>query len=102
VSAGHARALLALPEPEAAMREVIARGLSVRQTEALGSRQPTVPSGEGEPNHGPDAIGLERLLAERLGLRVKVTFDGKRGYVQIHYMDLDQLDNLLKKLAPTQ
>jgi ParB family transcriptional regulator, chromosome partitioning protein len=102
VSAGHARALLALPEPEAAMREVIARGLSVRQTEALALRQPSVPPWEGEPNHGPDAIGVERLLADRLGLRVKVTFDGKRGYIQIHYSDLDQLDALLKMLAPTQ
>ena len=102
ITAGHARALLAHSEPEVALREVIARGLSVRQTEALASREPasSIPDYV-EPTHGPDAVGLERHLAEQLGLKVHVTFDGKRGFIQIHYSDLDQLDSLLKMLLPS-
>ena len=105
ISAGHARALLASPTPETALREVIDRQLSVRQTEALASRRPPA-----EPTladnlrrgHGPDAIALERDLSEQLGLTVKVTFNGRRGVIQFHYTDLDQLDNLLSRLGIRQ
>jgi ParB family transcriptional regulator, chromosome partitioning protein len=102
ISAGHARALLAHPRPEMALLDVIGRGLSVRQTEALAARGEPDPSGadRAEPTHGPDAIGLERHLAEQLGLKVRVNFDGKGGFIQIYYTDLDQLDNLIKRLAP--
>ena len=82
ISAGHARALLAHPSPEAALREVLARQLSVRQTEALASRKP--PAGrtaDPRDTHRPDAIALERRLGEQLGLTVKVTFNGRRGII---------------------
>jgi ParB family transcriptional regulator, chromosome partitioning protein len=103
ISAGHARALLSHPEPETAMREVLARGLSVRQTEGLASRDLGSSASErAEPTHGPDAVGLERHLAEQLGLRVRVNFDGKGGFIQIYYTDLEQLDNLLKLMLPPQ
>jgi ParB family transcriptional regulator, chromosome partitioning protein len=103
ISAGHARALLSHPEPETAMREVIGRGLSVRQTEALASRDLDASASErAGPTHGPDAVGLERHLAEQLGLKVRVSFDGKGGFIQIYYTDLDQLDNLLKLMLPPQ
>jgi ParB family chromosome partitioning protein len=103
ISAGHARALLAHSEPEVAMREVITRQLSVRQTEALATRETGNPvDSHYEPRRGPDAMALEHMLADRLGLRVRVTFDGKSGMIQIYYTDLDQLDNLLKILTPPQ
>jgi ParB family transcriptional regulator, chromosome partitioning protein len=103
ISAGHARALLAHPEPEVALRDVVGKGLSVRQTEALANRETGFPTeSHYEPRHGPDAVGLEHMLAERLGLKVRVTFDGKSGMIQIYYADLDQLDNLLKLLIPSQ
>jgi len=47
-------------------------------------------------------MALEHMLADRLGLRVRVTFDGKSGMIQIYYTDLDQLDNILKILTPPQ
>jgi ParB family transcriptional regulator, chromosome partitioning protein len=96
ISAGHARALLTHPEPETAMRQVVARQLSVRQTEALATRNPIADvahSARAERN--PDIAAVERQLAERLGLRVRVTFDGSGGTVQIRYTELDQLDVLL-------
>jgi ParB family transcriptional regulator, chromosome partitioning protein len=93
ISAGHARALLVHEQPEIAMRDVVSRHLSVRQTEALAARKPTPPATS--PERNPDIAALERRLTERLGLRVRITFDGSGGTVRIHYTNLDQLDNLL-------
>jgi ParB family chromosome partitioning protein len=41
---------------------------------------------------------VERDLAERLGLRVQISFDGKGGTLRIHYRSLDQLDGLIELL----
>ena len=102
ISAGHARALLASPTPEVALREVIDRQLSVRQTEALAARrspaEPTL-ADDLRRGHGPDAVALERDLSEQLGLTVRVTFNGRHGVIQFHYTNLDQLDNLLSRLG---
>ena len=105
ISAGHARALLAHPAPEVGLREVIARQLSVRQTEALATREPRDERtrADGPSNgRGTDTVALERTLSEQLGLTVRVVFDGRRGVIQFHYTDLDQLDNLLSRLGVRQ
>jgi ParB family chromosome partitioning protein len=105
ISAGHARALLALPLPDAALREVIEKQLSVRQTEALANRPPRAippPSDGLTPGRGADAKALEVLLAEQLGLAARVTFDGQRGSVQLYYTNLEQLDDLLRRLGIQQ
>jgi ParB family chromosome partitioning protein len=105
ISAGHARALLALPEPDTALREVIGKQLSVRQTEALANRPPRpTPPADGDAPRGPgaDAKALEALLVQQLGLTARVNFDGQRGSVQIFYTDLDQLDELLRRLGVQQ
>ena len=101
LSAGHARALLGHPDPEAAAKLVIARGLSVRQTEALASGKTlSAPSGERQATSSkdPETAALERDLSERLGLKVQISFDGKGGSVAVHYRSLDQLDSLLALL----
>jgi len=102
LSAGHARALLTHPEPEALAATVIARNLTVRQTEALASRKPepppqaaAAPSGGGDP----DRIALEQQLSEQLGLRVQLVGDGASGQVRIHYRNLDQLDSVIQLLS---
>ncbi len=105
ITAGHARALLTHPVPEAALRDVINRQLSVRQTESLTARDP--PSERTQTDDlsrgpGPDAVALERWLGEQLGLAVKVTFNGKRGVIQFHYTSLDQLDGLLSRIGLRQ
>jgi ParB family transcriptional regulator, chromosome partitioning protein len=98
ISAGHARALLAHPEPETAMRDVVARQMSVRQTEALAARKqiPEASQPVGSDRNS-DISAVERQLAENLGLRVRISFDGSGGTVQIRYTDLEQLDDLLRK-----
>ncbi len=95
ISAGHARALLGLNAPEAALAEVIDQGLSVRQTEALAQRKPR----ESEPKvKDPDLIALEREMSEELGLAVEIATRGDAGSVRIHYRTLEQLDVVLLRL----
>ena len=98
LSAGHARALLAMADPAKAALQVIARGLSVRQTEALASRKPALP--DGAATKDPETMALERSLTAQLGLRVDIAFDGKGGVVRLHYRSLDQLDGLVALLKP--
>jgi ParB family transcriptional regulator, chromosome partitioning protein len=103
ISAGHARALLAHPEPETAMRDVVSRQMSVRQTEALAARsQVSGASQPTRPDRSPDVAAIERQMAENLGLRVRISFDGSGGTVQIRYTDLEQLDNLLQRFLVLQ
>jgi ParB family chromosome partitioning protein len=97
LSAGHARALLGHPDPEAAARLVIARGLNVRQTEALASKKTPVEKRE-VVEKDSETASLEASLSERLGLRTRISFDGKGGVVSIDYKTLDQLDGLLALL----
>nr|WP_252353800.1 ParB/RepB/Spo0J family partition protein [Acetobacter sp. P5B1] len=103
LSAGHARALLAHPDPIAAAKEVIEKGLSVRQTENL-VQKALENKGKDKPAPAkkiadPEIAALERDLGTRLGLKVQVHFDGRKGgSLQIHYKSLDQLDDVLARL----
>ena len=99
LSAGHARALLMHADPERAAMTVLARGLSVRQTEAL-ARAPHRPTPAQAPSDTDlDTISLERKLSVHLGLTAKVNFDGRRGQVVLSYQSLDQLEGLLRLLG---
>jgi len=105
ISAGHARALLAHPAPETALRIVVDRQLSVRQTEALAAREPgpeREPANDRPPGQTDDTAALERYLSEQVGLTVKISFNGRRGIVQFHYTTLDQLDHLLSRIGLRQ
>ena len=105
ITAGHARALLAHPAPEAALGEVIARQLSVRQTEAMAARprpNDAPARDEAQPRQDPDTAALERRLREQIGLAVKISFNGKRGVIQFNYTSLEQLDDLLARLGVLQ
>ena len=96
LSAGHARALLSHPDPAAAAKLVIARGLNVRQTEALVQRGAHPPT-ERQPRD-PETLALERDLSAKLGLRVQITQEGRGGSLKVSYRNLDQLDGLLALL----
>lgn len=96
LTAGHARALLTHPDPAAAAKLVIARGLNVRQTEALVQRE----SQPAPKRQGPDpeTAALERTLSARLGLKVQITQEGRGGSVKVSYRNLDQLEAILTLL----
>ena len=97
LTAGHARALLAHPDPTAAAEIVIAQDLNVRQTEALAS-QPARAARAEAPAKDPETGALERDLSERLGLAVEIRHGPKGGAVRIRYQSLDQLDGLIALL----
>lgn len=100
---GHARALLALP-PERqgeVAGQVVAGGLSVRQTEALvrERKAPTKPAAA-QAAPAPDVERLQRGLADRLGARVQVVESkGGRGRLVIHYHSLDELAGIIDHLG---
>jgi len=108
LSMGHARALLGLegmPGGVAAMeraaREVIARGLSVRQTEALVKKLRTPPAAAAPTPEGDKKSAsvkdLELRLTRALGSRVAITDQGGKGSLQIAYGSLDELDRLIER-----
>ena len=103
---GHARALLAIggARQSQVASEVVAHGLSVRDTEALVKRilNPKTASGAGESAGDPDVQRLERELKEQLGARVEIKARSRgRGALVIHYTSLDELDGILKHINPS-
>lgn len=117
LSMGHARALLAAPEPHILYETVIADQLSVRETEALVRRDidsrdgaplkkkpfledPKKPASGGKKD--ADTRALEADLAAALGLEVEVDHSKKgAGAVTIKYLNLDQLDEVCRRLMGT-
>ncbi len=99
LSAGHARALLTLDDPEAAAKKAVERGLSVREVEAL-ARAPEVKGGArpAKPERDADTIALEKELATALGLDVALATKGAGGSLTIRFASLDQLDMLARRL----
>ena len=101
ISMGHARAVAAAPDPEALTREIVAKGLSVRQAEARAKRAKKGP-GElvlKERTGDADLAALERQLGDMLGLKVEVGHKGQGGTVTLHYSSLDQLDMICQRLS---
>lgn len=96
---GHARALLGLPETRQleGARHVVARGLTVRQTEALVRQWLSAPQAAPEaPRMDPDIARLEQRLAERLGSSVQIRHGQKgKGQLVIRYNSLDELQGVL-------
>lgn len=104
LSAGHARALINTPDPVALAREVIAKGLSVRETERLA----TASSGRDEKpkrraeaaEKDADTRALEGDLSAHLKMRVTIDHKGHDGGVlTVSYRSLDQLDELCQRLS---
>jgi ParB family chromosome partitioning protein len=98
---GHARALLALDaarQIEAGHR-VAAKGLSVRETEALVQELLRGPAAKRKRKGDRDLQRLEEEVSERLGTTVAITAGKKgAGRIVVHYASLDHLEQLLKKL----
>ena len=98
---GHARALIALEAARQieAARRVAAKGLSVRETEALVQKLLRGATGPRRKKSDRDLARLEEELAERLGTTVEIKASRKgRGKLIVHYASLDHLEQLLKKL----
>ncbi|GBR47288.1 ParB/RepB/Spo0J family partition protein [Neokomagataea thailandica] len=97
LSAGHARALLAHPKPEEVAQVVLDKQLNVRQTEALVAAkdvESVIPK-----ERDLEIVRLEESLATRLGLKVDIAYDGKKGgSLKISYRSLEQFEALMRLL----
>jgi|CXWL01.1.fsa_nt_gi ParB family chromosome partitioning protein len=114
LSMGHARTLIGVPNQLAIAKEIVLRGLSVRQAEDIsrevqghqkrsnsrsqnnenragGYRQPE--------NRDPDILALEATLSENLGLKVAIHDRGQSGEIILTYDSLSQLDEILRRLG---
>lgn len=107
LSMGHARAIAGAQNPEMLAREVVERGLSVRDTEKLAKRgKPGAGNGNGgtagrgtRREGDADVEALERQLGDLLGLRVKIAAKDGAGHVAVHFSSLDQLDLVCQRLS---
>ena len=107
LSAGHARAILAVPSGELQKKlaqKVVAEELSVRQTEALAKR---LAAGEKEPPAPKSAAGpdlsiyikeAEKSLASRFGRKVHIVNGRKKGKIELEYYNPEDLNALLELL----
>ena len=99
---GHARALLALTgkAQSDAARQVVAKGLSVRETEQLVRRLTERPHRPQAPRaRDPDIRALEEKLSDKLGARVHVQHAaGGKGKLVIEYTSMDELDGILARI----
>ena len=107
LSAGHARQLVGQPNALEIAKDIILRGLSVRQVEQDmrkdGANQVRDLKNEAKCHTSgakdADTKALERRLSDTLGLEVTVDHRGEGGTLMIKYKDLDQLDSVLRKLG---
>ncbi len=103
LSAGHARALIGQPKAEELAEEIVARGLNVRQVEALAREAANRDASSGRKSLGPAAknantIALEKRLSDALGLIVSIEDRKSGGLISIRYRSHDQLDDVVQRL----
>jgi ParB family chromosome partitioning protein len=107
LSVGHAKAILALEsqaQQDALAERVIEEGLSVRQTEALATRQPQPPKAPTPKATKPvDAnLGaLETRLRERLGTKIHLRYNQGKGALEITFYSDAELERILQILGVT-
>ena len=98
LSMGHARALIGVPNAIKLANDIINKKLSVRQVEkntASFKKNKTKSN-----NKDANIIDLEKELSEKIGLKTSIQFnhEGSSGSLTLYYSDLDQLDNIMKRL----
>jgi len=106
LTAGHARMLIGEPNADALANEIVALNLNVREVEAMararaqhGGKQ----RGAGKPQHSAaknaDVLAFEKRVSDATGLVVTIDHRKNHGTLSIRYRSLDQLDDLVQRLA---
>jgi len=98
LSMGHARALIGVPDAINKANEIVEKKLSVRQTEKITSEFKNNKKNKTEKD--PNITDLEKELSDKIGLRTSIQFNenGSSGSLTLYYSDLNQLDDLMKRL----
>ena len=104
LTAGHARALISLDDPDAAARRIVDQGLAVRDAEKIARREAEGKDRPGETTpatvsrKNADTLALETTLSDVLGLAVSINDRAGRGELVIRYKTLEQLEALCHRL----
>lgn len=106
LSAGHARALLSVPDPEGTAKRVVERGLNVRDVERLAQDEVAVAAQRAKapsaatpkPDKDADTRALEKALEDALGMVVAIQHGSRGGELRIRYKTLEQLDSVCHRL----
>jgi len=101
IAMGHARAILALEDTTAQLyccRQVIDRGLSVRNTEALVNRLKKRAPRTQRTLADPDLHALQEEMLKVLGTKVLVKGSRSKGVVKIYYFSLDDLNRIFDRI----
>src|SRR5262249_55099705 len=98
LSAGHASALIGHPEPERIARQIIERGLNVRQVEEMARDRGKAKEHQPRKKEA-DTIAIENRASDALGLAVTVDHRDSGGAVHIKYRNLDQLRDIVRRLV---
>jgi ParB family chromosome partitioning protein len=99
LSAGHARMLVGQPNAEALANDIVNRGLNVRQVEEIARRSSKPQAKSAKATKDADTRALEKQLSDSLGYAVSIDQRGKGGSVKISYRTLEQLDDIIRRLA---
>ena len=98
LSMGHARALIGVPDAINKAKEIIEKKLSVRQIEKITSEFKK--NRTNKTSKDPNITDLENELSDKIGLKTSIQFNenGSSGSLTLYYSDLNQLDDLMKRL----
>ena len=96
LSAGHARTLVGVPNAEQMAKEILSGGLNVRQAEKKAAAPKAPP--KKATTKDADTKALETSVSNSLGMIVEIENKGERGIVKIHYKNLEQLDEIVRRL----
>lgn len=98
LSMGHARALIGVPNAYEKAKEIVEKNLSVRQVEKITSEFKK--SRKNKNYKDPNITDLEKELSDKLGLKTSIQFNesGSSGSLTLYYSDLNQLDDIMRRL----
>ncbi len=98
LSMGHARALIGVPNAYDKAKEIIDKKLSVRQVEKITSKFKKTKKNSNTKD--PNILDLEKELSNKIGLKTSIQFNesGSSGSLTLYYSDLNQLDEIMKRL----
>jgi len=108
ISAGHAKVLLSLENPEKQLRlfnEIVEKGLSVRSLEAMISPARDTDADKNKNSEqkavaakSPQIKKMEEDLITRLGTKVEIRHSGSKGRIEISYYSLDDFERIMEKI----
>ena len=98
ISMGHARALIGVPDAVAKARQIVEKKLSVRDVEKSTSKYKQIRKKQNQKD--PNIVDLEKELSDKIGLKTSIQFNenGSSGSLTLFYSDLNQLDDIMKRL----